>query len=147
MTDDKAPLQSVEARYQDLLSLLGVNGHDGARAEIKGLRLKAGLDEPDATLQDEPYAFNYALAGESIPDELSERMYSEQGTFDSRLNRLLVKFATTVAYKVYHNLRNGYSMDMTKDPLEYVDCGNPRVGLTHEEFENAIQGAIESKGQ
>jgi len=39
-----APLASVEARYKDLLQLLGVQGHDGAIAEIDALRKIAGLN-------------------------------------------------------------------------------------------------------
>ncbi len=37
-TEKEAPLQSVEARYKDLLNHLGVQGHDGAVAEISKLR-------------------------------------------------------------------------------------------------------------
>ena len=37
-------LVTVEARYQDLLNLLDVNGHDGAVAEIKSLRARCGLE-------------------------------------------------------------------------------------------------------
>ena len=39
-----APLESVEARYKDLLFRLGVLGHDGAVAEITALRKAANLD-------------------------------------------------------------------------------------------------------
>lgn len=39
-----APLASIEERYQDLLNHLGVQGHDGAIAEIKALRKQNGLD-------------------------------------------------------------------------------------------------------
>ena len=46
----QAPLQSVEARYQDLLAHLGVLGHDGAIAEINSLRRNARLDEPKNTV-------------------------------------------------------------------------------------------------
>lgn len=38
-------LTNVEARYQDLLQRLGVQGHVGAVEEIAQLRAKAGLDE------------------------------------------------------------------------------------------------------
>jgi hypothetical protein len=38
----KAPLESTEARYRDLLNRLGVQGHDGAVAEIESLRAGCG---------------------------------------------------------------------------------------------------------
>lgn len=38
-----APLETVEARYKDLLNRLGVQGHDGAVAEIGKLRRTANL--------------------------------------------------------------------------------------------------------
>ena len=38
------PLATVEARYKDLLNRLGVQGHEGAIAEIESLRNIAGLD-------------------------------------------------------------------------------------------------------
>lgn len=41
---DEAPLESVEARYKDLLQRLGVMGHDGAVAEISKLREAHGLE-------------------------------------------------------------------------------------------------------
>lgn len=41
--DDSAPLETIEARYQDLLNKLGVQGHDGAIAEIAALRKGCGL--------------------------------------------------------------------------------------------------------
>lgn len=36
-------LETLSGRYQDLLERLGVNGHDGAIAEIAKLRESAGL--------------------------------------------------------------------------------------------------------
>jgi len=43
MTAEAAPLASTEARYRDLLQRLGVQGHDGAVAEIEQLRAGRGL--------------------------------------------------------------------------------------------------------
>jgi hypothetical protein len=40
-----ATLEPMEARYADLLARLGVQGHDGAVAEIESLRMAAGLPE------------------------------------------------------------------------------------------------------
>lgn len=42
--ENKAPLETVEARYKDLLNRLGVQGHDGAVAEISKLREAHDLD-------------------------------------------------------------------------------------------------------
>lgn len=42
-------LNSIEARYRDLLNRLGVNGHDGAIAEIIALRERASLSDKNAT--------------------------------------------------------------------------------------------------
>lgn len=53
--DPSAPLQTVESRYSHLLSLLGVQGHQGAVAEIAALRQHAGLrdaSDPDASADD-----------------------------------------------------------------------------------------------
>lgn len=82
-------------------------------------------------------AFNRALAGESIPDGLHEYLRAS-GKFDDKMHELLVEYAQTVAYKVYHNLRCGHEMDMAYDPLQYVDCGS-NVALSHENFNDAIQ--------
>jgi len=40
-----APLQSVSARYKDLLERLGCLSHDGAIAEINALRQHANLEK------------------------------------------------------------------------------------------------------
>lgn len=37
-------LQTVEAKYKDLLQRLGVQGHEGAIAEIEALRNECGLN-------------------------------------------------------------------------------------------------------
>jgi len=41
---NSAPLESVEARYKDLLQRIGAQGHDGAIAEIAALRKASGID-------------------------------------------------------------------------------------------------------
>lgn len=41
--ESRAPLETVEARYKDLMNRLGVQGHDGAVAEIAALRKAASL--------------------------------------------------------------------------------------------------------
>lgn len=44
----EAPLYTTESRYRDLLNLLGVQGHDGAVAEIAALRRTAGMEMRDS---------------------------------------------------------------------------------------------------
>ena len=44
ITGGFAPMASTEARYRDLLQRLGVQGHDGAVAEISKLREAHGLE-------------------------------------------------------------------------------------------------------
>ncbi len=51
-------------------------------------------------------AFNEAMARESIPEELR--------SIDSSI---LTTYARTVAYKVFHNLKNGHQMSKDDDPL------------------------------
>ncbi len=53
-------------------------------------------------------AFNRAMVLESLPEELKA---SDIGT------EVLMAFATTVAYKVFHNLGNGHKMDPNFDPI------------------------------
>ena len=69
-------------------------------------------------------AFNEALALESVPEELKE-CQSEH----------LIKYAKTIAYKVFHNLKNGHEMIKDNDPL-IVD-GEPanEVWADHYELE------------
>lgn len=52
--NEQFDLASTESRYRDLLNALGVNGHDGALAEIKSLREKAGLETPDGLMEEIP---------------------------------------------------------------------------------------------
>jgi hypothetical protein len=51
-------------------------------------------------------AFSKALALESVPENLSHCNSDD-----------LVEFATTVAYKVFHNLKNGHIMVKDDDPI------------------------------
>lgn len=83
-------------------------------------------------------AFSRALASESIPDELKPYLSPRLGEFDENLHELLVQYAQTVAYKVYHNLRCGHEMDMRFDPLTYVDCGS-NVAISHDLFVRIIR--------
>ncbi len=66
-------------------------------------------------------AFNDALALESVPKELSQCNSDD-----------LIKYAKTVAYKVFHNLKNGHEMDKNDDPLT-VD-GKPAKKVWKEHY-------------
>lgn len=57
-------------------------------------------------------AFSQALALESIPDELKELNIPSD---------ILVKYAKTVSYKVFHNLKFGRMMNPEEDPLTIGD--------------------------
>ena len=72
-----------------------------------------------------PTAYSQALALESIGkigvyDEPSE-------TFNSVTHADLEHYAKVVAFKVAHNLTNGYTMDKNIDPLEYFDCSKEDI--------------------
>ncbi len=54
-----------------------------------------------------PSAFSEALALESIPESLYSVNQDD-----------LVDYARTVAYKVFHNLKNNHEMDKSEDPLK-----------------------------
>ena len=56
-------------------------------------------------LNDENFAFSTALALESVHEELYS-VPSEE----------LIRYAKTIAYKVFHNLKNGFPMDLEDDP-------------------------------
>jgi hypothetical protein len=67
----------------------------------------------------EPSAYSEALAFESAGDL----------PYDSKTESyvlppdILEYYARIIAYKVAHNLRNGFTMDPDQDPLTYIDCG------------------------
>ena len=70
-------------------------------------------------------AYNEALAFESI---------GEIGVYDEKLEIFnsvtytdLEHYAKVVAFKVAHNLANGYTMDKNIDPLEYFDCNKEDI--------------------
>ena len=63
-------------------------------------------------------AYSPSIAFESIPHQISSKWNGE--SFDGVSNADLECFARTVAYKVAYNLRNGFPMDYTIDPLHYL---------------------------
>ena len=66
-------------------------------------------------------AFNEAMALESIPEGLDAN------------SDLLIKYARTIAYKVFHNLQNGHKMDKDKDPITVDDQPASKAWADHYE--------------
>ena len=64
-------------------------------------------------------AYNTALAWESASDSRYDQVTEEYRFTADELER----YARIVAYKVAHNLKNGWTMDPDMDPLTYIDCG------------------------
>ena len=75
-----------------------------------------GCDHQDNT------AYNTVLALESIPDSITKKWNFGKKVYNGVTNEDLEKFVRTVAYKVAHNLSNGFEMDKDNNPLTYVDC-------------------------
>lgn len=72
-------------------------------------------------------AYSQALALESIGeigiyDETSE-------IFNNVTHADLEHYAKVVAFKVAHNLSNGYTMDSSIDPLNYFDCNKANITI------------------
>lgn len=69
-----ATIGTVDARYRDLLSRLGVDSHDGAIAEINDLRMEAGLNAAPSQQPTLPLE----IAGSLRPDDyVSPRLAAE----------------------------------------------------------------------
>lgn len=75
--------------------------------------------EPRPSEQVSGYAFSRALALESLPDDIRAQVFKDGDGFAYQQVSLesLVKFATTVAYKVFHGVKGGHKMDPTMDPI------------------------------
>jgi len=67
-------------------------------------------------------AFSRALALESLPDELKKMDIPAE---------VLVKYARTVAFKVFHNLQFGRKMDPAEDPLTVGNVPAPQAWPSH----------------
>ena len=65
-------------------------------------------------------AYNRALAFESA----SDLPYDHKTGQYVLPPDILEYYAKIIAYKVAHNLKNGYKMDPDNDPLTYTDCGD-----------------------
>lgn len=64
------------------------------------------------------FAYSKALAFESASDLPYNR---ETGEYVLPCD-ILEYYARIIAYKVAHNLKNGFIMDPGQDPLTYIDC-------------------------
>ncbi len=62
-------------------------------------------------------AYSEALAGESVHDDLKAKWDAEQEAYYNVTNDDLERYARIVAYKVAHNLANGFKMDGRLNPL------------------------------
>lgn len=65
-----------------------------------------------------PYAYSESLALESA----SDLPYDPKSGEYVLPPDILEYYARIIAYKVAHNIRQGYPMDKDIDPLTYVDC-------------------------
>ena len=64
------------------------------------------------------FAYSKALAYESFGDW---KFRSEGQSVHTLTDEELESYARTIAYKVANNLKHGYEMDPTMDPLDYGD--------------------------
>jgi hypothetical protein len=78
-------------------------------------------------------AYSEALAGESVHDSLKRKYNPTTDTYEHVTQDDLLQFARTVAYKVFHNLKNGHEMDSTQDPLTVDDVPAPQAWPEHYE--------------
>jgi hypothetical protein len=70
------------------------------------------------------FAYSRALAMESLNSHrLAEKYDEKRNTYHHVTFDDFEHFARIVAYKVAHNIKNGFPMDEGADPLTYVDCG------------------------
>ena len=87
----------------------------------KTAKLENGCEiTPIATLVDNAgFAYSKALAFESL--ELREKFDQDKKEFNGVTFDDIERYAKIVAYKVAHNLQNGFVMDKSDDPLDYGD--------------------------
>lgn len=71
-------------------------------------------------MNDNLYAYSEALAFESASDLPYNRATGEYVL----PHDILEYYARIVAYKVAANLKRGRVMDLSIDPLTYINCGN-----------------------
>lgn len=64
-------------------------------------------------------AFNRALAGESVHDDLKNKYDQDIIVYNGVTHDDLYRYAKTIAYKVANNLSNGFEMNKDEDPLTY----------------------------
>jgi len=69
------------------------------------------------------FAYSQALALESLSSHrLAEKYDEARQTYHHVTADDFEHFASIIAYKVAHNIRNGLPMDEGNDPLTYIDC-------------------------
>ena len=66
-----------------------------------------------------PFAYSQSIAFESASDLPYNRDTGEYVLSPD----ILAHYARIIAYKVAHNLENGFTMEPGQDPLTYIDCG------------------------
>lgn len=71
----------------------------------------------NSTNKRKSFAYSRALAFESL--ELREKFNQDKQEFNGVTFDDIEKYAKIVAYKVAHNLQNGFVMDKNDDPLNY----------------------------
>ncbi len=69
-------------------------------------------------MENKKTAYSEALALESIGK--MGRWDEEDEVYNKVTNKQLERYASRVAYKVAHNLKNGFEMDPNGDPLKYT---------------------------
>lgn len=132
-TDEPALTNEVNTNDDEFLFVEGTDGvkyyeytlryqHDGknwclnffatsdrdAYAKVQSIKDSLVLEGKAAEkipLNDESFAFSTALALESVHEEL----YSVP-------TEALIQYAKTIVYKVFHNLNNGFPMNLEDDP-------------------------------
>lgn len=62
-------------------------------------------------------AYTEALAFESITDAMKERWDDDNEVYREITTEEIEAYAKIVAYKVFHNLKNGHFMDKDNDPI------------------------------
>jgi hypothetical protein len=82
------------------------------------------------------YAYSEAVAFESSGD----LPYNQETKEFTLTHETLEQYARIIAYKVAHNISNGYKMDPTIDPITHFDC---RQLMDQNNYPTANEGEYE----
>lgn len=63
------------------------------------------------TVSQEGEAFDPALVGESVTDEMKKKWDKEKEVFKDLTNEDLMKYGKIIAYKIFHNIENGHAIN------------------------------------